>query len=712
MRHVDRSKSAPKELAAGQFQKMRESYLGYLKLDPKRRVQTRPPDRHLPIEPDLMPILNALFLGKCAFCETRHAELRPYRFRPTSEALPVQSRPDAYLHYGWLADAWSNLYPICPGCLPKRPNQFPVTGPRAKVPTAREYASYAKKGDGNWPFPIRERHVLLDPCKDAPDDHFRLADRGGILVADTERGRATIDHFSLNRPTLIRRRRSAFAALTRRKRREVAPDEEFAGLLAARGAISERPRPAAKKAAKKTAHPAKTFPSSSLALWRLTTIEISSFKSLENIRIEMPGPTPDVPDKTPAILILGENAAGKSTVLEAVALAMMPDTAQIKLVKEPSTLLLHPRFLGDGRKARRRQSEIKLTFTNDDGKAVSRKLTITSNGFQSDGSIPHNLPIFGYGAYRHYRSDYREWVPERPVISLFHTDDLLSNPESWLLKLSKRQFDMVIRVLRFVIGISFENIERKSKGRIRECLVVLKQDGATSRTPLYSVSSGFRTILALICDTMRWLMERNENFTTLTEARGILLIDEVEAHLHPRWKVTIMDGLRQALPNMTIIATTHDPLCVRGMLNGEVLVLQRIPGKAAGSKLPTMVETLTNLPDVTKLTVQQLLTSDLFSLFDTDDPATGQAMADLADMLSLRRSGRVNAADKEKMDALWKKFEGEINAALPVGSTKVSRIVQEAVATYVIEHRRASPQKSQKLRERTIELIHQALASI
>jgi hypothetical protein len=170
-----------------------------------------------------------------------------------------------------------------------------------------------------------------------------------------------------------------------------------------------------------------------------------------------------------------------------------------------------------------------------------------------------------------------------------------------------------------------------------------------------------------------------------------------------------MEGLRRALPNMTFIVTTHDPLCLRGMRDGEVLVLQRIPGSAAGSELPSMVETLTTLPDVTKLTIQQLLTSDLFSLFDTDDPKTGRAMADLADALALHRSG-VPVTDERKKE-LKRKFDEEVNGALPVGATEVARLVQEAVAEYVIQRGKISAADRGQLRARTKALIIQALGS-
>ena len=136
MRFVDRSKvPAPAFLTGAKVARMRDRYLKFLSLDPRQRAQTRPPDRHLPPDTELDEALVRLFRGKCAFCEGR-TRLLTYRFRPTSEALPLDTNdPEAHLAYGWLADVWQNLYPICTGCRPSQPNQFPVDGPRQPIPT-------------------------------------------------------------------------------------------------------------------------------------------------------------------------------------------------------------------------------------------------------------------------------------------------------------------------------------------------------------------------------------------------------------------------------------------------------------------------------------------------------------------------------------------------------------------------------------------------
>jgi hypothetical protein len=707
MRYVDRSRiPAPEELSAAPFRNMREEYLAFLQLHPKERAQTRPPDRHLPQRPSLLPALDKMFLGKCAFCEG-HSSLSVYRFRPTSEALPLGGSPEANLCYGWLADTWQNLYPICWDCRPATPNNFPVSGPRSRMPTPDEYEKYLITGNGMWHSAVDEAPDLLDPC-----EKFELAEHlepraDGTLVARSKRGTATLDQFKLNREALLERRRLAVVNYFSSPRASPDPEREFYGFLTAlvqvvrKPAASTAPRKARPRRRATTPSPqAKTQVTTR---WRIEAIEIEAFKSLERLRIEFPASEPN--GSVPALLVLGENAAGKSSLLEAIALTMMTDEARKALNEDPAKLLLDPSYVGGTSLARRDRGKVSLTFVDSDGHRLERSLMLTPRGFQTKGPLPEGFSIFAYGAYRHYRDDFRGWQPDRPVISLFRSDNLLSNPERWLLDLSEDRFDMVVQALRYIFGGGFRYIERDPK--TRRCLMVIQQEKAESRVPLSSASSGFRTILALTCDVMRWLTERDTTFTTLTMAQGLVLIDEVEAHLHPRWKVTIMDGLRRALPKVTFIVTTHDPLCLRGMRDGEVLVLQRIPGAATGSELPMTVETITKLPDVTKLTIEQLLTSDLFNLFDTDDPVTGQAMADLADALALQQAGQ--KIPEARMQQLLTKFRDQIEDALPVGSTEVSRLVQDAVADYVIKRRGVPEKKRLELRNETKALILRAL---
>jgi Predicted ATP-binding protein involved in virulence len=724
MRFVDRKQvPAPAVLTGPAIMRMREDYLKFLSLEPRQRAQTRPPDRHLPYDGELNVALSRLFNGKCAFCEGR-ARLFTYRFRPTSEALPFsKGDAEAHLTYGWLADVWQNLYPICTDCRPTPPNLFPVDGPRQKLPTLAEYTRFVAAQTADWPYPVTEKNLLLDPCVDRDIARHLAPSRDGTLVALSRRGAATIETFRLNRTDLVSRRAKAFErAVNETVVDGVTADElateEFGGLiwqLLADPLTFQDGGPMIEKAAppRKTPRPVRPKPAPAAELatdWQLTDVSIENFKSLEKLDIAMP-PPPDGSDgyRKAALLILGENASGKSSILEALALALIDDEARERISAGGDfavrRLLLDPRYMGDARKKARQTGSVRLGFTDASGKRRERRLHLSPAGFRVEGDALPGLPVFAYGAFRHFRDDYRRWTPERGVVNLFRSDNLLSKPDKWLLTLKEHEFDLVVGILREIFGAagSFRVIERDAANN--QCLVVAEQgDGVITRTPLYTVSSGFRTILALTCDILRWLTDRKRpwSFPTLTMATGIVLIDEVEAHLHPRWKVQVMAGLRRALPNLTFIATTHDPLCLRGMRDGEVMVLKRIPGTAADTELPIMVESLTELPNVSQLTIEQLLSSDFFDLFNTDDPRIGRAMAELADALAAVRAGR--ATDTEVALTLAR-YRREIDEALPVGRTEVSRLVQEAVADYVIERGRLGETGRRTLRAETRQRI-------
>jgi uncharacterized protein (TIGR02646 family) len=146
--------------------------------------------------PGVVRALTGMFNGKCAWCETlvRPGELNVDHFRPREGALGLDGSYDR-AHYHWLAYDWENLYLACPDCLTLRGSRFPVKGRRARPGTTGEALD-------------RERPLLLDPCRDEPDDHL-VFDDGGDVYAETEQGRHTIEAFNLNREPLLQARKVA-----------------------------------------------------------------------------------------------------------------------------------------------------------------------------------------------------------------------------------------------------------------------------------------------------------------------------------------------------------------------------------------------------------------------------------------------------------------------------------------------------------------------
>ena len=88
--------------------------------------------------------------------------------------------------------------------------------------------------------------------------------------------------------------------------------------------------------------------------------------------------------------------------------------------------------------------------------------------------------------------------------------------------------------------------------------LLIDRDATT--IPVQQLSDGERGILALVLDLTRRLAQASPNFTDpASEAEAIVLIDEIDLHLHPKWQRQIVHNLTKTFPRCQFIATTHSP---------------------------------------------------------------------------------------------------------------------------------------------------------
>ena len=100
-------------------------------------------------------------------------------------------------------------------------------------------------------------------------------------------------------------------------------------------------------------------------------------------------------------------------------------------------------------------------------------------------------------------------------------------------------------------------------------------------------------------------MLNNRPVSEMTLIEGILLIDEVENHLHPQWQRRIVSILQRLFPNLQIIMTTHSPFVVSSVENAKIYVCE---SKIDYSIVRDMTEDYSNLP------VDEVLVSDVFGV--------------------------------------------------------------------------------------------------
>jgi len=93
---------------------------------------------------------------------------------------------------------------------------------------------------------------------------------------------------------------------------------------------------------------------------------------------------------------------------------------------------------------------------------------------------------------------------------------------------------------------------------------------------LSQLSDGERSFLALICDLGRRLALANPDRSVLENplhGAGVVLIDELELHLHPKWQREVSKKLRETFPNIQFVVTTHSPFVIQSLRAGELINL-------------------------------------------------------------------------------------------------------------------------------------------
>jgi predicted ATP-binding protein involved in virulence len=103
-------------------------------------------------------------------------------------------------------------------------------------------------------------------------------------------------------------------------------------------------------------------------------------------------------------------------------------------------------------------------------------------------------------------------------------------------------------------------------------VVVEMQGGAQ---PFSNLSDGQRTMLAMVGDIAQKAAKLNPHLgdRVLEETPGVVLVDELDLHLHPKWQRRVIEDLRRTFPKIQFICTTHSPQLIGQAKADEIIVL-------------------------------------------------------------------------------------------------------------------------------------------
>lgn len=402
------------------------------------------------------------------------------------------------------------------------------------------------------------------------------------------------------------------------------------------------------------------------------------------------------PDKSYAgwTVFTGDNGSGKSTLLKAIAVGLAGRDTAIALqsnfnrwVREPGQQKRDDKPINQG--------TIRLDIMpwesddrDDEGAPIQQPFTARlslkqgnkettlramSTKSKSGPVAPLDLTLWnpepigwfscGYGPFRRITGNPYEMrqAMERPTtsryITLFQESASLAGADTWLRELHFRslernslmreQLTMLLNLLNADLLPNRMRIDSIDSDGVH----LVDRNGV--RLNWSDMSDGYRAILALLTDIFRHLIyaytssypyeDYDHELRVLLQRSGVVLIDEIDAHLHPEWQREIGFWLKRHFPNIQFLVTTHSPIICQAADPNGLFVL---PEPGSGEQPRALSEAdyqrvITSRPDT-------ILLTPAFGLQNTRSPEAVDARSEYARLAVKQRAGGELSQDEQQ----------------------------------------------------------------
>lgn len=429
-------------------------------------------------------------------------------------------------------------------------------------------------------------------------------------------------------------------------------------------------------------------------------LRIQDIRSITDLDVEIPEP------RAGWHVILGDNGSGKSSVIRAMALALMGPLDALatrqnwqdwvrKTAIAPHEVLMLSLGGGPGLPRARVELEVAPDAEFDKWKGTGRRakqpitvtvtfpptatITLLAAGTRANSAAPEiagrhaDRTIWGggtgwfsasFGPFRRFSGGDKEYdrlFYSNPGLachlSAFGEDVALGEALRWLQDLQFKRYEKdaaAIRLLDHLVDFLRRSQLLPHGAHIKEITsgAVVFNDGAGVPLPVEQLSDGFRSVLSMTFELLRGMVVAygDSMFLDALDAEagavnlpGVVAIDEIDAHMHPAWQKRIGDWLVERFPMVQFFVTTHSPIICRSAAKGSIW---RLPTPGTGEEAHR----------IEGQDRDRLVNGSILDAFDTEyfgenvtrSDASHSMMKELAKLNMKRRRGPLSADEDQR----------------------------------------------------------------
>lgn len=333
---------------------------------------------------------------------------------------------------------------------------------------------------------------------------------------------------------------------------------------------------------------------------RIKHLTIENFKGMTHCEIDF---------KPGFNLLIGDNGKGKTSILEAASVALggflagIDDISAKHFVK--SEIRISSRLMGEGSFDIRYETPVMVSCVAEvEGeeyewtrrkKSVSaasrgtvepRTICTVANKMARDAD--GQLPVLSYQSAARtwmqkreqtenvFDSDFRRTAGYKNCLDEASDQKMLLNwcakmeQVSWQKKKPIAEYEAVKNALSVFMG-AMNGSDRPQIVFDRRSMELSYIEGENV-LPVRCLSAGYQAVIRMVLDIAYRMAVLNPNlYEKAAETNGVVLIDELDMHLHPKWQWNVIDALQKTFPNVQFIAATHSPILIAACRKGHLV---------------------------------------------------------------------------------------------------------------------------------------------